>query len=126
MNRRVAFIWVFGLLVGANHASAATRPPLALIPAGTYVCISGNSRMMLTLGDMKISETNYTFKAIGGPATSGTYTLAPTGYKWSGDIGAITNAQIVDSGPDATPGDFWFKYKARPTSSPTSTGCQRK
>ncbi len=82
--------------------------------------------MMLTLGAMKVSGMRYTFDAIGAPATSGSYELTPVGYKWLGDIGAITNAQIVDSGPDATPGDFWFKYKARPTSSPTTAACQKK
>ena len=49
--------------------------------------------------------------------------MTPTGYHWKGDISALKNYQIVECGPDATPGDFWFKYKGRPTSLPTSAAC---
>lgn len=79
--------------------------------------------MMLTLGRMQVTGDRYVFTAPSGPATSGTYAITPTGYRWTGDIGAITNAQIVESGPDGTAGEFWFKYRARPTSLPTSVSC---
>jgi hypothetical protein len=105
--------------VGAVPATAAT--PIA---PGTYVCKAGNTRLMLTLGQMRISGTRFTFEAPTGPGTSGSYALTENGYKWTGDIGAIINDQIVESGPDRSPGTFWFKYRARPTSSPTTASCR--
>ncbi|CAN5436430.1 hypothetical protein BH11PSE7_BH11PSE7_21820 [soil metagenome] len=125
MNQHRKLFFLLGLLMATGLCAAAPAKPGIPIPAGTYHCIAGSSRMMLTLGDMKVSGTHYSFKAQGGPSTSGSYALMPKGYKWTGDIGAITNGQIVESGPDATPGDFWFSFKARPTSLPTTVACQR-
>ena len=120
--RKAAIVAAFiGLATLATGAQAAPPKPGTIIPNGTYHCEAGSSRMMLTLGDMQISSIHYTFKAPTGAATSGTYALAPDGYRWSGDIGEIKNDMIVESGPDATPGDFWSSYRARPTSLPTMT-----
>ena len=107
----------------AGVALAPAAQAAAPIKPGTYHCIAGSSRMMLTLGDMTISGMSYSFKAPTGPVTRGTYSLSGTGYHFNGDIGAIANATIVEAGPDATPGDFYFKFKARPTSLPTSVAC---
>ena len=125
MKHSISIVSILALAAAALALPAVAKPGTP-IPNGSYHCIAGSSRMMLGLGDMKVSGMRYSFKAIGGPSTSGSYALTPVGYKWTGDIGAITNAQIVESGPDATPGDFWFKYKARPTSSPTTAACQKK
>ena len=111
------------LFAAAMAASVQAAKPGTPIPAGTYQCMAGSSRMMLTLGRMQITGEKFVFTAPSGPATSGSYAITPQGYRWTGDIGAITNDQIVESGPDATPGQFWFSYRARPTSSPTTTSC---
>ena len=121
--RRVIFVAALvGLAVGV--AEAAPKPG-TIIPNGTYHCKAGNSRMMLTLGDMQISGMRYTFKAPNGLTTSGTYALAPDGYRWNGDIAAIKQDMIVESGPDAKPGDFWFFYRLQPGQSPTTAACGR-
>jgi hypothetical protein len=112
------------LAIGLLAATGAAAAPGA-IAAGKYHCKSGNTRMMLTLGDMQISGMRYTFKPHVGPSTSGTYTLAGDGYVWSGDIGEIRNAQIVKSGSDLNPATFWFHYKVRPDSLPQTASCTR-
>lgn len=111
---------VLGLLASVTAASATPA-----IPNGKYTCIAGGSRMMLTLGTMQVSGMHYTFTAPTGPVTAGSYAIAGAGYRWTGDVGGLTNDQIVDSGPDARAGNFWLKYKARPTSLPTTLACQR-
>lgn len=79
--------------------------------------------MMLTLGEMQVSGASYVFHAPTGPDTTGTYRVAPNGFIWSGNIGAITSEQIVESGLDRSPDSFWFTYRADPRSSPTTASC---
>lgn len=123
MRRAITVAALLGLV--ATAAVAAPPKPGTIIPNGTYHCKAGSSRMMLTLGDMQISGMRYTFKAPNGLTTSGTYALPPDGYRWNGDIAAIKQDMIVESGPDAKPGDFWFFYRLQPGQSPTTAACGR-
>lgn len=116
---------VAGILALVAPGALAAPKPGTIIPDGTYHCIAGNTRLMLTLGNIQISGMRYTFKAPTGPATSGIYALAPDGYRWSGDIGEIKHDMLVESGIDLKPGTFWFSYRARPTSLPTTAACTR-
>ena len=113
---RVVFI-AAALFLLASAAQAAG--PIA---GGVYHCKAGSSRLMITLGDMTVSGSRYQFKAPTGAPTSGSYSVSGSGYKWNGDIGAIKNSQIVESGPDASPGYFYFTYRVG-SSSPTTASC---
>ena len=120
MKRNLAIIAVASLTFAGGAAAAPTA-----IPAGKYHCKTGHTRMMLTLGDMQISGMRYTFKPQVGPSTSGSYAILAEGYRWTGDIGEIKNAQIETSGSDISPGTFWFQFKVNPTSLPRTVSCTR-
>ena len=106
---------------------ALGAPALALAPIadGTYNCKAGSKTLMVGLGTMQVSGSAYKFKGIIGPTTSGSYWMDGRSYRWRGTMGAISSAQILDSGPDATSRSFWFKYKDRPEELPTMASCQR-
>ncbi len=110
-----------GIVMITSAAMAEPQP----IASGVYHCKAGSSRMMLTLGDIQISGMSYVFRDPTGGSTSGSYSIEDDGYHWSGDIGAITNDQIVDSGPGGSPNVFFFRYKGRPTSLPTTASCEQ-
>ena len=74
---------------------------------------------MLTLGEMKVADNAYSFAAPTGPQTNGTFDATPDGIAWHGDIGA----QVVASNLDGSPHAFWFMFKTRPESLPTTTNC---
>lgn len=105
-------------------AVAVAAPAWAAgIPPGTYLCKAGSSRLMLTLGEMTVSGNGYSFHAPTGNDTRGTFEERGGKLAWHGDIGAITNAQIVESALDRAPNSFWFTYRAAPNASPTSASC---
>lgn len=82
---------------------------------------------MLTLGEMTIAGNRYRFHPPRGPDTVGTYRYVPGRITWSGDIGVVRNAQIIES--DLNQGrrtdDFWFSFKSDLTNgSPVNVNCK--
>ena len=110
---------------GPVGKGAVTGLATGSLSPGHYTCIAGY-RPMLTLGEMTIEGGKFRFHPPTGPTTAGTYVLTAGGIRWSGDIGAITNSQITESGLDASKPDFWFKYLAYAgAKSPTTAACQK-
>lgn len=93
---------------------------------GTYNCIAGFS-VMLTLGKMQIDGNNFRFNPESGASTTGHFIMAPDGkIRWTGDFGAIRNAQIAESGREGNRTDsFWFKYRVPPNAWTTTASCGR-
>jgi hypothetical protein len=109
---------------GAQQATQAAAAAAA-IPSGLYLCKAGNTRNMLTLGNMRITGNRFTFTDPVGYRTAGSYSIGAKGYSWQGNVGRISNAQIVSSGPEPGLKSFWFMFRESPGSLPQSVSCGR-
>jgi hypothetical protein len=101
------------------------RPAASAIPSGVYLCKAGNTRNMLTLGQMRVAGNRFTFIDPRGYRTAGSYSMGPRGYAWQGDIGRIANSQILGSGLEPGGRAFWFMFKEAPGSLAQSVSCGR-
>ena len=106
-----------------SQRSANTASPLR---GGTYNCIAGFGTM-LTLGKATIQGFSYRFQPPSGPGSAGTYSIGPAGIHWNGDIGAIRNGWVRESGKEASNSDvFWFKYRVPGSSGEQTASCHRQ
>lgn len=114
---------------GATPTAWAALPeqPVGL-PNGTYNCIASAGRMMLTLGQVTLTNGRYVFKTQNGagPTTSGSYTLAADRkMTFSGDFGVIKHDNILQPHQEIyAVHAFAFEFHAPGAKLTTSAACK--